>query len=211
VPDYFVYKVDKEYQIQLNRDIPKVRVSHYCRKLLKNRKKLTPETKKYIKEKLDSAQRIIKCIEEREAAVKKVVKKIVEKQKEFFEYGKEYIQPLKLKDIAHDKDVDVHESTVSRITSRRYISTPQGVFKLKSLFSRKIGTSDENNVSFEKLKSVLMEIIADESTDNPYSDEDISRILERRNIKIARRTVSKYRKILNIPSSAERALLRRNI
>lgn len=211
VPDYFVYKVNKEYQIQLNRDIPKVRVSHYYRKLLKNRKKLTPETKKYIKEKLESAQRIIKCIEEREAAVKKVIKKIVEKQKEFFEYGKKYIKPLRLKDIAHDKDVDVHESTVSRITSRRYISTPQGVFELKSLFSRKIGTSDENNVSFEKLKSVLIEIIADESTDNPYSDEDISRILERRNIKIARRTVSKYRNILNIPSSFERALLKRNI
>jgi len=165
---------------------------------------VTSKVKKYIKEKLESAQRIIKCLEERDSAIKKVITKIVDHQKDFFEHGREYIKPLRLKDIAQDEDVKVHESTVSRITSRRYIYTPQGLIELKSLFSRKIETSVGENISFERVKSILRDIIANESPKSPYSDEDISRILERKKIKLARRTISKYRKILNIPPSHER-------
>jgi len=205
VPDFFVYKVGDGLQIQLNREFPKVRVSHYYKNLI-NKGKLTEETKKYIKEKLQSAQRIIKCLEERDTAMRKIITKIVDYQKDFFEYGTDYIKPLRLKDIAHDKDVDVHESTVSRITSRRYIYTPQGIIELKSLFSRKIETSHGPDISFEKVKSILKEIIATEIPESPYSDEDISKILERRNIKVARRTISKYRKVLNIPSSSQRTV-----
>jgi len=190
-------------QIQLNREIPKVRVSHYYKSLI-NKGKLPTDVKKYIKEKLESAQRIIKCLEERDSAIKKVITKIVDHQKDFFEHGREYIKPLRLKDIAQDEDVKVHESTVSRITSRRYIYTPQGLIELKSLFSRKIETSVGENISFERVKSILRDIIANESPKSPYSDEDISRILERKKIKLARRTISKYRKILNIPPSHER-------
>lgn len=203
VPDFYVYQLGNELQIQLNRDFPKVRISQYYRNLISKGNNLPPDAKKYIKEKIEAAQRIMKCLEERDEAVKKIIRKIIEFQKDFFEHGKDYIKPLRLKDIA--QSAGVHESTVSRITSRRYIYTPNGVIELKSLFSRKIETSHGADVSFEKVKSLIKEIVSDELPGSPYSDEDLSKILERRNIKVARRTVAKYRKILKIPSSSERA------
>jgi RNA polymerase sigma-54 factor len=209
VPDFYVYKIGNDLQIQLNRDFPKVRVSQYYKTLIKGGANLSSDTKKYIKEKLEAAQRIIKCLEERDAAVRKIITKIVEFQKDFFEYGTNYIRPLRLKDIAQDKDIMVHESTVSRITSRKYIYTPQGTVGLKSLFCRKIETSHGEEISFEKVKKVIKDIVASELPENPYSDDDISKMLERRNIKVARRTVAKYRKILKIPSSSERILKKR--
>jgi RNA polymerase sigma-54 factor len=209
VPDFYVYKVGNELQIQLNRDFPKVRISSYYRSLIKKQKTLPPETKQYIKEKLEAAQRIMKCLEEREAAVRKIITKIVEVQKDFFEHGRDYIKPLILKDVA--QSVGVHESTVSRITSKRYMETPQGVIALKSLFSRKIETSHGKEISFEKVKSIIKDIVSSEMPESPYSDEDISKILERRSIKVARRTVAKYRKILKIPSSSARANEKRKL
>jgi RNA polymerase sigma-54 factor len=203
IPDFFVYKVGNEFQIQLNRDFPKVRISNYYRSLLKKEKSLPPEARQFIKEKIEAAQRIIKCMDEREAAVKKIISKIVDVQRDYFDHGKDYIKPLILKDVA--QSVGVHESTVSRITSRRYIQTPQGTIELKSLFSRKIETSHGKEVSFERVKSMIKEIIAEEMPESPYSDEDISKILERRNVIVARRTVAKYRKTLKIPSSSARA------
>lgn len=203
VPDFYVYKMGNELQVQLNRDFPKVRISSYYKSLLKKEKTLPPEAKQFIKEKIEAAQRIMKCLDEREAAVKKIISKIVEVQRDYFEHGKDYIKPLILKDVA--QSVGVHESTVSRITSRRYIQTPQGTIELKSLFSRKIETSHGKEVSFERVKSMIREIVSEELPDSPYSDEDISKILERRNIKVARRTVAKYRKTLKIPSSSARA------
>jgi len=204
VPDFYVYKVGDELQIQLNKDFPKVRISNYYRSLIKKEKTLPPDAKQFIKEKLEAAQRIMKCLDEREETVRKIISKIVEVQGEFFEHGKEYIKPLILKDIA--QSVGVHESTVSRITSRRYMQTPQGTIELKSLFSRKIETSQgQDDISFEKVKSIMKNIISGELPESPYSDEDISKIFERRNIKVARRTVAKYRKILKIPSSSVRS------
>ena len=203
VPDFYVYKVGNELQVQLNRDFPKVRISAYYRNLLKKEKSLPPDAKLFLKEKIEAAQRIMKCLDEREAAVKKIIAKIVEVQRDFFEHGTDYIKPLILKDVA--QSVGVHESTVSRITSRRYIQTPQGIIELKSLFSRKIETSHGKEVSFERVKSMIKEIVAEELPESPYSDEDISKILERRNIIVARRTVAKYRKTLKIPSSSARA------
>jgi len=209
VPDFYVYKVGNELQIQLNRDFPKVRISSYYRNLIKKQKTLPPETKQYIQENLEAAQRIMKCLEEREAAVRKIITKIVEVQKDFFEHGRDYIKPLILKDVA--QSVGVHESTVSRITSKRYMETPQGVIALKSLFSRKIETSHGKEISFEKVKSIIKDIVSSEMPESPYSDEDISKILERRSIKVARRTVAKYRKILKIPSSSARANEKRKL
>jgi len=203
VPDFYVYKVGNELQVQLNKDFPKVRISNYYRNLIKKEKTLPPEAKQYIREKLEAARRIMKCLDEREVAVKKIISKIVEVQKDFFEHGRNYIKPLILKDVA--QSVGVHESTVSRITSRRYIQTPQGTIELKSLFSRKIETSHGKDVSFEKVKSIIKDIIKHEMSESPFSDEDISKILYRRNIKVARRTVAKYRKILKIPSSSARS------
>jgi RNA polymerase sigma-54 factor len=203
VPDFYVYKVGNELQIQLNRDFPKVRISNYYKNLIKKEKSLPHDAKKFIKEKLEAAQRIMKCLDEREATVKKIISKIVDVQRDFFEHGKKYIKPLILKDVA--QSVGVHESTVSRITSRRYIQTPQGTIELKSLFSRRIESSNGKDVSFEKVKSIMKNIIDGELPLSPYSDEDISKIFERRKIKVARRTIAKYRKILKIPSSSTRS------
>ena len=204
VPDFYVYKVGNDLHIQLNRDFPKVRISQYYETLFKRGASISADVKKYIKEKLEAARRIRNCLEEREKMVNKIIKKIVEHQRDFFEYGSDHLKPLRLKDIARDKDINVHESTVSRITSRRYIHTPQGILELKSLFSRGIEMSDGELISFEKIKTLIKDIITTESPESPYSDEDIAKMLERRNIKIARRTIAKYRKILKIPSSSER-------
>ena len=202
VPDFYLYKVGNSYQLQFNKNFPRVRISNYYRNLIRNQKSLATETKKYLREKLEAARRILKCLEEREIAVRKVVEKITEVQRDYFEHGEEYIKPLRLKDIA--ESVGVHESTVSRITSNRYMQTPAGVIELKSLFSRGVDTSSGKQVSLNKVKSMIKEIISNESPVNPFSDEDISKILERRNVKVARRTVAKYRKILKIPSSSKR-------
>ena len=127
---------------------------------------------------------------------------IVRVQTDFFEYGFDYIRPLRLKDVA--LKANVHESTVSRITSKRYIVTPQGTIGLKSLFSRRIETAEgQQDISFEKVKSIIKEIVDEEPANHPYSDEDLSKILKRRNIRVARRAVCKYKKIMEIPSSSQ--------
>ena len=202
VPDFYLYKIGTDYQLQLNKEFPKVRVSRYYRNLINKQNQLSSETKKYLKEKIEDAQRMLKCIEEREQAVRKVVENVVRVQRDFFEHGEKYLKPLRLKDIADI--VGVHESTVSRITSNRYIQTPSGVMELKSLFTRGLDTTTGKQVSFERVKSMIKEIIDNESDTNPFSDEDISKILKRKNVNIARRTVAKYRKILKIPSSSKR-------
>ena len=202
VPDFYVYKVGDDLQMQSNRSFPKLRISSYCRKILADRANLTGETTDYLREKIEVAQRIVRCIEERETTMRKVVEKVVNEQREFFDHGSAHIKPLRLKDVA--ETVGIHESTVSRITSRKYIQCPQGVVELKKLFSRGVHSSNGQKISLEKIKSMIREIVNDEPAQCAFSDEDISRILSMKNIKVARRTVAKYRKILGIPSSSKR-------
>ena len=202
VPDFYVYKVGDSLQMQSNRSFPKLRISSYCRKILADRANLTGETTDYLREKIEVAQRIVRCIEERETTIRKVMEKIVDEQREFFDHGSAHIKPLKLKDVADT--VGIHESTVSRITSRKYIQCPQGVIELKKLFSRGVRSSNGQKVSLEKIKSMIREIVDEEPIQCAFSDEDISRILSMKNVKVARRTVAKYRKILGIPSSSKR-------
>ncbi|NIP30611.1 MAG: RNA polymerase factor sigma-54 [Candidatus Dadabacteria bacterium] len=204
-PDYFVYKIGDELQIQFKVNIPNLKISQYYQRIIRNSDSINTETKKYIKEKLDLAKKVIKGIQEREIAISKVIHKIVNIQRDYFFYGKDFIKPLKLKDIADDKDINVHESTISRMTSKRYISTPNGVIPMRALFSRKIETVHGTDISYDRVKSIIEDLINNENAKSPYSDEDISKILELRNIKLARRTVAKYRKLLNIPSSSQRA------
>ncbi len=202
IPDFYVYKVGDDLQTQSNRNFPRLKISSYCRKILADRKNLTGEATAYLREKIEVAQRIVKCIEEREATMRKVIEKIVTEQKEFFDHGTAYIKPLKLKDVADT--VGIHESTVSRITSGKYIQCPQGVIELKKLFSRGVHTSNGKKLSLEKIKSMVREIIEDEPAQCAFSDEDISRILSMKDIKVARRTIAKYRKTLGIPNSSKR-------
>ncbi len=202
VPDFYVYKVGDSLQMQSNKSFPKLRISSYCRKILADRANLTGETTDYLREKIEVAQRIVRCIEERETTMRKVMEKIVNEQKEFFDHGSAHLKPLRLKDVADT--VGIHESTVSRITSRKYIQCPQGVIELRKLFSRAVHSSNGQKVSLEKIKSMIREIVNDEPAECAFSDEDISKILSMKNIKVARRTVAKYRKILGIPSSSKR-------
>ena len=202
VPDFYVYKVGNDLQMQSNRSFPKLRISSYCRKILADRANLTGETTDYLREKIEVAQRIVRCIEERETTIRKVMEKIVNEQKEFFDHGSAHLKPLRLKDVADT--VGIHESTVSRITSRKYIQCPQGIIELKKLFSRAVHSSNGQKVSLEKIKSMIREIVNNEPAECAFSDEDISRILSMKNIKVARRTVAKYRKTLGIPSSSKR-------
>ncbi|MCY4261947.1 MAG: RNA polymerase factor sigma-54 [Candidatus Dadabacteria bacterium] len=202
VPDFYVYKVGDKLQMQPNRSFPKLRISSYCKKVLADRRGLTKETAEYMREKIEAAQRIVRCIEERETTIRKVMEKIVEEQKEFFDLGTAHIKPLRLKDVADT--VGIHESTVSRATSRKYIQCPQGIIELKKLFSRGVRSPGGENVSLEKIKSMIREIVDEEPAQCAFSDEDISRILSMKNLKVARRTVAKYRKILGIPNSSKR-------
>ena len=202
VPDFYVYKVGDNLQMQSNRSFPKLRISSYCKKILSDRANLTGETTDYLREKIEVAQRIVRCIEERETTIRKVMEKIVDEQREFFDHGSAYIKPLKLKDVADT--VGIHESTVSRITSRKYIQCPQGIVELKKLFSRGVRSSNGQKISLEKIKSMIREIVDEEPAQCAFSDEDISRILSMKNVKVARRTVAKYRKILGIPNSSKR-------
>ncbi len=202
IPDFYIYRVGNELQLQFNRSFPRLRISMYYRNLIKKHKTLPKDTRLYLKEKIESAQRILKCLEERETTIRKVLTEILRVQKDFFEHGKNYIKPLRLKDVA--EVVGVHESTVSRITSKRYIQCPQGVIELKTLFSRGVDTSSGKQLSFERVKTMIKDIINSESDGCAFSDEDISKILLRKNVKVARRTVAKYRKILGIPTSSKR-------
>lgn len=204
-PDYYVYRIGDELQIQFKVNIPNLKISQYYQRIIRNSDTINPETKKYIREKLDLAKKVIKGIQEREIAISKVIKKIVTIQRDYFFYGKDFIKPLKLKDIADDEDINVHESTISRMTSKKYISTPNGVIPMRALFSRKIETMHGTDISYDRVRSIIQDLIKNESTQSPYSDEDISKILEIRSIKLARRTVAKYRKLLSIPSSSQRS------
>ena len=202
VPDFFVYRVGDALQIQSNRNFPRLRISSYCRKMLAEGKNLTGETAAYLREKIEAARRIVRGVEERETTIRKVMEKIVSEQKEFFEHGSSHIKPLRLKDVA--ETVGIHESTVSRITSGKYVQCSRGVVELKRLFSRGVSTSRGKRLSLEKIKSMIREIVDEEPARCAFSDQDISRILSMKNVKVARRTVAKYRKMLGIPSSSKR-------
>ena len=202
VPDFYVHRVGDGLQIQSNRNFPKIRISSYCRKILSDKRNLTGETAAYLREKIEAARRIVRGVEERETTTRKVMEKIVSEQKEFFDHGISHLKPLRLKDVA--ESVGIHESTVSRITSRKHVQCPQGVVELKKLFSRGVSTSQGKRLSLEKVKAMIKEIVDNEPEQCAFSDEDISRILSMKNIKVARRTVAKHRKILGIPSSSKR-------
>lgn len=202
VPDFYVHRVGDDLQIQSNGNFPKIRISSYCRKILADKKNLTGETATYLREKIEAARRIVRGVEEREATMRKVMEKIVSEQREFFDHGISHLKPLRLKDVA--EPVGIHESTVSRITSRKHIQCPQGIVELKKLFSRGVSTSRGKRLSLEKVKVMIKEIVDNEPEQYAFSDEDISRILSMKNIKVARRTVAKHRKVLGIPSSSKR-------
>ncbi len=203
IPDVYVQKIAGEYVIVLNDDgLPRLKISAYYRQILKN-KSLTPEeTREYIREKLKSAAWLIKSIHQRQRTIYKVVESILKFQKEFFERGVAFLKPLVLRDVA--EDIEMHESTVSRVTSNKYVHTPQGIFELKYFFTSSISRVGGDALSSESIKARIRLIVQAENQDKPLSDLAISKIFAGEGIKVARRTVAKYREQIGILPSKYR-------
>jgi RNA polymerase sigma-54 factor len=197
VPDVYVRKVNEEYVIQLNDDdIPRLKLSSLYQEMLKNEKNLAKESRLYIQDKLKNADWFIKSLYQRQRTIYKVMESIVRFQYDFFERGSAYLKPLILKDVADD--IEMHESTVSRVTSNKYVHTPQGIYELKYFFSTAIAREGEDDMAAESIKTLIRKMIQEEDRNNPLSDHAISEKLAEENIKIARRTVAKYREQLKI-------------
>ena len=203
IPDVYVYKVGDEYVVILNEDgLPKLRINPYYRDILREQVQSTGEAKEYINEKIRSALWLIKSIHQRQRTIYRVAKSIVRFQREFLDRGVAYLRPMVLKDVA--LDVEMHESTISRVTSNKYIHTPQGIFELKYFFNSSINTARGENVASESVKEKIREILSKEDSQNPYSDQELVEILKKQDILIARRTVTKYREMLGVLPSTRR-------
>jgi RNA polymerase sigma-54 factor len=202
VPDVYVYKVSGEYVISLNDDgLPKLRVSPYYLKVLRSEEQGDVPNKAYLNERLKAASWLIRSIHQRQQTIYRVTESIVKFQRDFLEHGISRLRPLVLKNVADD--IGMHESTVSRITTEKYVHTPQGVFELKFFFTTGIKGSD-GDVSSSSVKERIKALITAESPDNPLSDQQLVEALKGENITIARRTVAKYRESLGIESSSRR-------
>ncbi|NLV24301.1 MAG: RNA polymerase factor sigma-54 [Deltaproteobacteria bacterium] len=203
IPDIFVYKVGDDYVVVLNDDgLPSLRVSSFYRNALSGGKDTDEEIGEYVREKMRSALWLIKSIHQRQRTIYKVTRSIVKFQREFFDKGIEHLKPLVLRDVA--EDIQMHESTISRVTTNKYVQTPRGLFELKYFFNSGINTSGGESIASESVKNKIEEIIASEDVRKPYSDQKIVELLKKEGIEIARRTVTKYREMLNIGSSTDR-------
>lgn len=199
-PDVYVIKDGDSFVVS---DNDKGLQRLYINETLAQRMLKDPKAKEFISEKLRSAQWLIRAIEQRRRTIIKVTECIVEKQREFLEKGVGYLKPMILRDVA--ESVGMHESTISRVTSNKYVHTPQGLFELKYFFNSSIHRVSDEDIASESVKQAIKKIIATEDKSNPHSDQAIVKILEDTDgIKIARRTVAKYREMLNILSSSKR-------
>ncbi|MFC1824803.1 RNA polymerase factor sigma-54 [Thermodesulfobacteriota bacterium] len=202
-PDIYVFKVGDDYEILLNEDgMPKLRINQYYRDILYSDTAYKDGTKQYIQEKLKSAAWLIKSIHQRQRTIYRVTESIVRFQRGFFSKGVTHLKPLVLRDVA--EDIQMHESTISRVTTNKYVHTPQGVYELKFFFNSAINSIEGDSIASESVKEYLKNIIKSEDKAKPYSDQEIAEILKKLNISVARRTVAKYREMLGILPSRKR-------
>jgi RNA polymerase sigma-54 factor len=202
-PDIYVFKVADDYAIFLNEDgLPKLRINHYYRQILSNKNEVEDGAKAYIHDKLKSAAWLIKSIHQRQRTIYRVTESIVRFQRDFLDRGITQLKPLVLRDVA--EDIQMHESTISRVTTNKYVHTPQGVFELKFFFNSAINGADGESVASESVKEHIRNIIKSEKKTKPYSDQDVADILKTMKINVARRTVAKYRETLGILPSRKR-------
>jgi RNA polymerase sigma-54 factor len=210
-PDIYVYKVGDDYSIVLNEEgIPKLRVSGYYRNLLQQAraeaKQKGVNSKEYIQEKLRSAVWLIKSINNRQKTIFRVMESIVKYQRDFFEQGVHALKPMVLREVAND--IGVHESTISRVTTNKYVHTPVGIFELKYFFNSGISSGSGGvDVASESVKQKIKDLVTKEDPRRPLSDQKLVQLLGEQNIEIARRTVAKYRESLGILSSSRRKKL----
>jgi RNA polymerase sigma-54 factor len=190
------------WQIRQNEDgLPRLRVSPYYRGVLQDGGS-TREEKKFIKERLEAAEFLIKSIYQRQSTIQKVMNVILERQEGFFDRGPEQLRPMILRNVA--EEIGVHESTVSRATSNKYVLTPHGIFELKYFFDAAIQRTHGEDLAGEAVREKLRKLIQEEDRKNPLSDEALVQLLTKQNVKIARRTVAKYRDQMGILPSSQR-------
>jgi RNA polymerase sigma-54 factor len=203
IPDIIVEKKDGDYVIYLNDgNLPRLKRSSSYYEVARDKKSFKGETKKFILDKMSSANWLIQAIEQRRQTMLKVMGYIVDRQREFFDKGISYLKPLTLREVA--ETIDMHESTVSRVTNQKYCQTPRGVFKLKYFFSSGIETYDGEEISARGIKAKISRMIEEEDPSKPYTDQAIVNYLKKEGIKIARRTVAKYRDQMGILSARMR-------
>ncbi len=204
IPDVVVSKKDLHWQVQLNPDVlPKLRINSFYSSMI--RRADQSEDNLYLRNQMLEAKNFIKSIDERHKTLLKVASCIVEHQKAFLEIGPEAMKPLVLRDVA--EEVELHESTVSRVTTNKYMLTPRGLFELKYFFSSHVGTTAGGEASSTAIRAMIKKLVANENPRKPLSDNVIATLLKDEGIEVARRTVAKYRESLHIPSSSERKVL----
>jgi RNA polymerase sigma-54 factor len=203
-PDVFLAKVGGEWTILLNDEgLPRLGVSSYYRELVRGGDRLNPEAREFLQEKIRSASWLIKSIDQRQRTIYKVARSILEQQRDFFEKGEQHLRPMVLRDVAGD--IGVHESTVSRVTTRKYLYCPHGLFELKYFFNPGIAAGNGEMLASESVRAKIREIVKAEPYGRPFSDQAIAQMLKGDGgIDIARRTVAKYREAIGIPTSAAR-------
>jgi RNA polymerase sigma-54 factor len=206
IPDVFVFKVSEEYKIILNDEgLPRLRISNFYREILGGTSESAnkaEECKKYIKERLQSATWLIKSIQQRQRTIYRVTESIVKFQREFFDKGINFLKPLVLRDVADD--VEMHESTISRVTTNKYMHTPRGIYELKYFFNSSISKTSGDAIASKSVQEEIRKIIGGEDARKPLSDSEIVDILCGQGISIARRTVAKYREMMGILPSSKR-------
>lgn len=207
IPDVYVVKAGDEYKIIVNDDgLPRLRISNFYREIMAgltaqgNREQ--ENGRKYIREKVQAATWLIKSIQQRQKTIYKVAESIVKFQKDFFDKGINYLKPLVLRDIA--ADVEMHESTISRVVNNKYMHTPRGIFELKYFFGSSIQRVSGETIASKSVKEEIKKIISQEQPKKPYSDCEIVEVLKGKGITIARRTVAKYREMMGILPSSKR-------
>lgn len=207
IPDIYVVKRGTEYVVMLNEDgLPKLKISPFYKNFLGDKEKVpaesSAETKDYVQGKLRSAVWLIRSIHQRQRTIFKVTESIVRQQREFFDKGIAFLKPMVLRDVAND--IGMHESTISRVTTNKYVHTPRGIFELKYFFNSGISRVHGSDVASESVKEKVKAIVAQEPPNHPFSDQKIVELLLKENINIARRTVAKYREMLGILPSSKR-------
>jgi len=202
-PDVYVYKSDDDFVIVLNDDgMPRLCINSFYQNTVNRDGDPSGQTKEYMQEKVRSATWLIKSIQQRQKTVYKVMESILKYQREFFEKGVSYLKPMILRDVAID--IDMHESTISRVTNNKYAYTPQGIFELKYFFNTSINRVHGGTVASVSVQQRIKHIVEEEDPQKPFSDDKLTEILKEYNINVARRTVAKYREMLKIPPSNKR-------
>jgi RNA polymerase sigma-54 factor len=206
VPDVYVIKIGEDYQIMLNDDdVPKLSINAQYQRMLRRDNGLQADAKEYLEEKFRSAVWLVKGIEQRRQTLMKVSNSLCVFQRDFLDKGLAYLNPLVLKDVADD--IGMHESTVSRVTTNKYMHTPQGVFELKFFFHSGLKSFEGDAMSSVSVKETIRKMVGAEDSRKPLTDQQVVAVLQEKNISIARRTVAKYRRELHIPSASRRRRL----